>query len=432
MTESNQRTVTLAELKPADDNLRNTYTDLDSLSASIVENGLLQPLTVTTNGDTQFKIVAGHRRYYAIESAVEAGKLTADFPIPVYIREDLQDATRIQAMIVENVQRQDLNPIEEANGFRRLAEEFGMSQYDIAEKVGCNQSHVSKRLALLNLDEQAQRAVARGDLVAETAVLLSKLSHEDAQQLVDVFGWDVPESKVQFAISQEGMKVKLQKLTDQAVKAELPVIPRSELDSGFVRSDEEFKNVKEATAFFKSKEFVEGSFFVVTLSANVPMIQLWVEKGSKPTTGKASPGDVYAKAERLRGRYIKQAVTAVSGKFNKSRVQEALSRAFFDYGLTYSIAPQVSAILDLEIEPVEQANPSTGEIRKVRDHLGGVRAYAAVNDKQFWQALGALIVAQYGPGTHSPGHPAVVTMLEELGVPSWDDLKAQADQDAKG
>ena len=133
---------------------------LDSLTASIKEQGILQPILVRRHPDrpSDFEIVAGERRWRAAQRAQL-------HEVPIVIRE-LDDATALELAIVENVQRQDLNPVEEAEGYRRLMEEFDHSQEDLARLIGKSRPHIANTLRLLNLPEAVRGYLEDGRLSA--------------------------------------------------------------------------------------------------------------------------------------------------------------------------------------------------------------------------------------------------------------------------
>lgn len=141
---------------------RRNFTDeqLSELETSIRENGLLQPLVVrpTTGNGTgpEYELVAGERRWRALRRLGWA-------EVPVIVRE-MDDRTLLVLAIVENVQRADLSPLEEAEGYRRLIEEFGYTQKDVAEQVGKERSTVTNLLRLLQLPATVQRMVTAGQL----------------------------------------------------------------------------------------------------------------------------------------------------------------------------------------------------------------------------------------------------------------------------
>ena len=131
-------------------------TALAELTESVKARGVLQPILVRKLPDGRHEIVAGERRW----RAAQAAQL---HEIPVVIRE-LDDAAAFEVALVENVQRADLNPIEEAEGFARLTADFGHSQLELGRLVGKSRSHVANLLRLLELPDEVRAMVRDGDL----------------------------------------------------------------------------------------------------------------------------------------------------------------------------------------------------------------------------------------------------------------------------
>lgn len=156
----------LTKLKPAPDNPRGDVGDVTEMAASMGELGVLEPfVTVQQNG--HYLIVAGHRRY-------AAAKLAGLAEVPAIVR-DLTDEQRVQAMLIENLQRTDLTPLEEARAYQRLVDEFGVNQRALAAKVGRSQGHLSKRLSLLALPKDAMAALDSGGITIEEAQELARI-----------------------------------------------------------------------------------------------------------------------------------------------------------------------------------------------------------------------------------------------------------------
>jgi ParB family transcriptional regulator, chromosome partitioning protein len=144
-------------------------TKIDELAASIRIQGIIQPLVVRPKGDG-FELIAGERRWRA---AIKAGLSQ----VPVIIRA-ASDHEALQLALVENLQREDLNPIEEAAGYRRLQEEFHWSQEEMAEKVGKSRPAIANSLRLLTLPSEVQQEVTAGRLPAGQARALLGLHTE--------------------------------------------------------------------------------------------------------------------------------------------------------------------------------------------------------------------------------------------------------------
>jgi ParB family chromosome partitioning protein len=130
---------------------------IDELAASIRNQGIIQPLVVRPKG-ADYELIAGERRWRA---AMKAGLNN----VPVVVR-DASDHEALQLALVENLQREDLNPIEEANGYRRLQEEFHWSQEEMAERVGKSRPAIANSIRLLGLPAVVQHEVAAGNLPA--------------------------------------------------------------------------------------------------------------------------------------------------------------------------------------------------------------------------------------------------------------------------
>jgi ParB family chromosome partitioning protein len=156
-----QRRVPLSALKAGRFNPRRGFSDaqLDELAASIRERGLVQPLVVRPlGGGDRYEIVAGERRWRAAQRANL-------HEVPVVIRA-LSDQEAIEIAIIENVQREDLNAIEEGEGYQLLMQGHGYTQEDLAKVIGKSRSHLANTLRLLKLPKSVQDLVRKGDVSA--------------------------------------------------------------------------------------------------------------------------------------------------------------------------------------------------------------------------------------------------------------------------
>jgi len=143
---------------------------LEELVASIKENGLLQPVLVRPVAGGGWEVVAGERRFRAVK------ELGWD-RVPVVVR-DVDDRTMIVLALIENLQREDLSPLDEAHAYRRLVEEFGLTQAQVAARVGRDRSTVANTIRLLGLPEAVRGLLADGDISAGHARALLGLSDE--------------------------------------------------------------------------------------------------------------------------------------------------------------------------------------------------------------------------------------------------------------
>jgi ParB family transcriptional regulator, chromosome partitioning protein len=157
-----QRKVPIEFLKPNPRNPRRTFTEaeLGELADSIRQHGLIQPIVVRPVKGTQdrFEIIAGERRWRASQAA-------GLHEVPI-VPLDVSDSDALELAIIENVQREDLNPLEEAQGYHALADEFKRSQEDIAKIVGKSRSHVANMMRLTKLPAEVQTYISQGQLSA--------------------------------------------------------------------------------------------------------------------------------------------------------------------------------------------------------------------------------------------------------------------------
>jgi ParB family chromosome partitioning protein len=147
---------------------------LQEMVESIREHGIIQPLIVRLRGD-RYELIAGERRWRA---AKEVGLADA----PAIVRE-ASDQEVLELALIENLQREDLNPIEEAHAFSRLAKEFGLKQEDIATKVGISRAAVANTMRLLDLHPQVQSQLTQGRISVGHAKVLLSLKAADEQLL---------------------------------------------------------------------------------------------------------------------------------------------------------------------------------------------------------------------------------------------------------
>ena len=139
---------------------------LEDLTKSIKERGIIQPLIVrkSSNNNGQFEIIAGERRWQAAQNAG-----LHDVPVMIIEADNLKS---LEFAIIENIQRKDLNPIEEAQGYKRLIDEFNYDQEKVSKFIGKSRSHVTNTLRLLNLPEKVQRSLINGDISQGHAKIL--------------------------------------------------------------------------------------------------------------------------------------------------------------------------------------------------------------------------------------------------------------------
>ena len=163
------------QLQPNPDQPRKEFNpkELSELSDSIAQNGVLQPLLVRKKGD-KYQIVAGERRY-------QASKLAGLKEVPVVINNDIDDNEVLKLALIENLQRADLNPIEEALGYRQLLDEQSLTQAELGELLSKSRSAVTNTLRLLDLPKPVQELMAQGLLTAGHARAILAVPTEEGR-----------------------------------------------------------------------------------------------------------------------------------------------------------------------------------------------------------------------------------------------------------
>lgn len=146
---------------------------LQELADSIKQHGIIQPIILTKNGE-QYEVVAGERR-------LQAAKLAGLLKVPAILRE-ASDQQKLEVAIIENIQRHDLNSIEEAKSYLKLTQEFGLKQEEVADKVGKSRSAVANKLRLLNLPIEIQKALIEGKITEGHAKAILAIDNPEKQR----------------------------------------------------------------------------------------------------------------------------------------------------------------------------------------------------------------------------------------------------------
>ena len=171
-----KKAVRLSEIEPNRSQPRKNFDEsaISALADSIREHGVLQPLLVRPMPNGGYQIVAGERRW-------RAARMLGLDEIPVIVR-DFSDLEAAQIALIENLQRENLNPVEEALGYRRLQDDFDMKQEDIAKTVGKSRSAIANSIRLLRLPEEVQELLIDGSISAGHARAL--LGFSDEEQMI--------------------------------------------------------------------------------------------------------------------------------------------------------------------------------------------------------------------------------------------------------
>lgn len=148
------------------------HQELEELISSVKEHGVLQPLVVTAR-NSEYELIAGERRW-------RAAKMANLKTVPVIVRQ-VKQQQKLELALVENIQRQNLNPLEEARAYQKLIDEFGLKQEQVARKVGKSRSVIANSLRLLNLPEEIKKAITNGKITAGHAKIIAGLRNSKEQ-----------------------------------------------------------------------------------------------------------------------------------------------------------------------------------------------------------------------------------------------------------
>lgn len=166
--------ITSIEANPQQPRRHFNHEQMDDLVVSVKEHGIIQPLLVTKKADGKYFLIAGERR-------LRAATLAGIVKVPVVVR-DATEQQRLELALVENIQRQDLNAIEEARAYEELQRSFGLTQDEIAKKVGKSRSQISNTIRLLQLPDAMQRALMEGTISASSARTLLALESDSERE----------------------------------------------------------------------------------------------------------------------------------------------------------------------------------------------------------------------------------------------------------
>ena len=260
------QSITLSQLKASAENPRKTFdaASIEGLAQSIKTDGLLQNLVVAKpKGKAKFMIISGERRFRALQLLLERGDLPQDFPVPVEIKEGLTDHETLRIATIENVQRENLPPLEEAEAIAALLQD-GMAVDDVAAQTGLSVSTLRRRLALSNLHADVKKALSKQEISLSQAEALTLGTFEQQLELLDQ-GLDY--------LDAEDIK---DRLTNDKASLDLAIFPK-ELYTGTYTQD---LFASEANTFFDDT----AQFLALQKQAVEKLVEDYKAKGFAPVT----------------------------------------------------------------------------------------------------------------------------------------------------
>ncbi|MDI3480848.1 MAG: ParB family transcriptional regulator, chromosome partitioning protein [Tepidanaerobacteraceae bacterium] len=222
--EENIQEISIKEIKINKNQPRKHFDEkkLEELADSIKQHGVLQPVILRKNADGGYELVAGERRWRAARKAgIEK--------VPAIIKE-LSDLNVMEIALIENLQREDLNPLEEAEAYKKLIEEFGMTQEELSKRVGKSRSQIANTVRLLNLDDEIKKLIMEEKLTAGHARAL--LSIEDKKERL----------KLANRISEENMSVRqIEEAVKHNLSKKLKERKKDDINPAFIHISEQLQ-----------------------------------------------------------------------------------------------------------------------------------------------------------------------------------------------
>ncbi|MGN1051240.1 MAG: ParB/RepB/Spo0J family partition protein [Acutalibacteraceae bacterium] len=255
-------TLKISEITPNRNQPRKEFSEsaIDELSESIKKYGILQPLLVRPDKKGGYQIVAGERRYRASQKA-------GITEVPVVIRE-LSDEDTMTIALIENLQRENLSPMEEALGYKNLIDDYGLTQEQVASAVGKSRSAVANTIRLLNLPQKIQKLVEQGKISPGHArTLLSVEDEKEMLQIADIL------QKEEMSVRKAEQLVKSNKAKNRKSSSQ------STKDIGYVKKPSTYKEVELALSEYLGKKVKvskkgEGGVLQIEFYSIVELLEL--------------------------------------------------------------------------------------------------------------------------------------------------------------
>lgn len=277
-------TVKLKDLTPSKNNPRTAFSEdaLAGLAASIKVDGLLQNLVVRKRGN-KYEIISGERRFRALKLLQERSDITGTFPVNVDVREDVDANDALRIATVENVQREQLAPLDEADAFVRMVGK-GDNLADIAAKAGVSEATVKRRLALANLGKEARKRLASGSISLSVAEALTLGTAAQQRQLLKNGHVGMDAAYVRRCLVREKMPVSAAIFPIEQYSGSLTRDMFSTDEETFFDDVEQFQALQAAAVDREAENFrqSDAAFVEVLTDAHVSWWQYEKAKKGKP------------------------------------------------------------------------------------------------------------------------------------------------------
>ena len=417
-----------AHIFPDPNNVRSDdRTDIEGLAQSILINGLIQPIVL----DSESNIIAGHRRHAAIGYLIEQGAISHQYRIPVVYYDQASgeaNTGHTQLMLVENLQRVDLDPIEEALGYQHLIDSYGLKHGEVAERLGRSSSLVSSRIRLLRLPEQAQTLLKVGGIkldVAEALVPLAKYPDVIAECLNLGLSVSQIETKVaRMKQAEKLMKIKdfidskgayavtdRQELTDRNLGVEHGQVPIE-----FINNDELAAKIVRDEVYYLNINFKDEVLIYYTYEME--------EKGKDDSRDQAKAEA--KERERLAKELIKirraalmEAVNTVS--LPKSEIEEMLDHVLVR-AMNAAVAKFVTILLGINKDDIPKMAYSTPEAPSY-DYNKAILTLLQAGGKRASRCRLAIIIGSEEVFAQTKPSERYIGVLNRIGFDVTDDGK---------
>lgn len=264
------KTIKLTSIQPPADNPRRSFQkdSLEGLADSIKTDGLLQNLVVAPTKGKKFRIISGERRFRALQMLLKNGDITEDYEVPVEVKNKLSKQDTLRLATVENVQRENLHPMDEAEAFARLAQK-GKSLSDLSAETGLTEKTIKRRLALASLIDEAKQLLRDGTItlsMAEALTVGTPEGQQDAVSYLEDAEYRVSPNQIRYHFTDNKPSMALAKFPLEQYTGTFTKDLFAEEDTTFFNDEEQFFELQRKAVTDLAEQYIQdGAAFVETL-----------------------------------------------------------------------------------------------------------------------------------------------------------------------